>query len=110
MRILDLSACNIDDELWQKFIGSSSNFRGLTFINLNRNSITTIKKADLENFLGLKRVSINENNLTEESKKELNDYIVAHPRVKVEFRFNNGEEGSDADVMELFRNNHMHLP
>ena len=109
MRILDLSACNVDDELWQKFIKSSSNFMSLTFINLDRNNITTIKKADLEKFFGLKRVSINRNKLSDESKKELNDYITAHPRVKVEFRFNDGEEGSDTELMELMRAHEMHM-
>jgi hypothetical protein len=70
----------------------------LTLINLDRNNITSIKKTDLEKFSGLRRFSVNRNKLSDDSKKELNDFITAHPTVKVEFRFNDGEEGSDDDL------------
>ncbi len=70
-------------------------------INLDRNSITTVKATDLQMF-PLKQLSINRNKLTKESKDELNKYISERPLVNVQFRFNDGEEGSDLDFGDLW--------
>ncbi len=64
LKSLNISACNIDDELWQRFIQSSDKFQLLVEMDLSRNSITTLKKTDLEKFPRLKNVSIRRNNLT----------------------------------------------
>jgi hypothetical protein len=34
IQILDLSACHINDELWQKFIEASEQFSGIMNLNL----------------------------------------------------------------------------
>lgn len=64
VRILDLSACNVDDEIWQRFLQNSNHFTELMYIDVSRNNITTVKKADLEKFPRLVRFLINRNRLT----------------------------------------------
>ena len=83
VRWLDLSSCNIDDALWQKFIENSHNFKSLMFINAYRNKIETIKKSDLENFPFLVKFVVLRNKLSKESIDELDSFAKDHPKVKV---------------------------
>ena len=83
VRWLDLSSCNVDDELWSQFIASSRNFRSLMFINAYRNKIENIKKTDLEKFPFLVKFIVLRNKLTSDSIRELEAYMTEHPKVKV---------------------------
>ena len=67
VRWLDLSSCNVDDEQWRKFIEKAHNFRHLMYLNVKRNKIENIKKADIKRFRSLVTFEILRNNLSSTS-------------------------------------------
>jgi hypothetical protein len=47
VRWLDVSGCNVNSELWRRFVENANNFKSLMFINVESNSIEQIKKTEL---------------------------------------------------------------
>lgn len=71
MRLLDLSACNVDDNLWAKFIESAHNFKHLMLLNVRRNKIVNVKRADIEKFEHLSLFDIMRNDLSTGAIREI---------------------------------------